>query len=333
MSMGPKSGGVIGSSDGALAGSHAVQDGNLTFQVAPATEQQVNTLRLPLVPVACWRVDDIRFAFDSSFITPDVSADLELLGRLREKHKNVGGLYPPLSVFGHADPVGTDDYNKALSGRRADAVYALLISKAQPSVAAGIWQGIAQHEHWEDDQNGVMQASADVPAGTTGTALYQAYMQTLYPSSFMLTPQDFLGRGSDSKRKGDVQGCSEFNPLMIFSQADSERYDQGKQDNDQPTIVERNAANASNRRVHALLFRPGSQVVASKWPCPTTNDGVSGCRARFWSDGDARRSTRLDVARRYEVSGDTFACRFYDRLSAESPCEQYITITEYPFSE
>jgi len=28
----------------------------------------------------------------------------------------------PLSVFGHADPVGSDDYNKALSGRRAMAV-------------------------------------------------------------------------------------------------------------------------------------------------------------------------------------------------------------------
>ena len=30
-----------------------------------------------------------------------------------------------MSVFGHADPVGDDNYNKQLSGRRATAVYAV----------------------------------------------------------------------------------------------------------------------------------------------------------------------------------------------------------------
>src|ERR1035441_9549451 len=32
----------------------------------------------------------------------------------------------PLAIFGHADPVGSDIYNKKLSGRRAMAVYGLL---------------------------------------------------------------------------------------------------------------------------------------------------------------------------------------------------------------
>jgi hypothetical protein len=32
-----------------------------------------------------------------------------------------------LSIFGHADPTGQDPYNKDLSGRRAKAVYGLLI--------------------------------------------------------------------------------------------------------------------------------------------------------------------------------------------------------------
>jgi hypothetical protein len=76
-----------------------------------------------------------------------------------------------------------------------------------------------------------------------------------------------------------------------------------------------------------LLFRVGSQVLRTKWPCPRANEGTSGCVNRFWSDGQERRTNRLpDQDRKYELTHDTFACRFYDRLLNKSPCERIPTV-------
>src|SRR5215475_14177547 len=77
---------------------------------APATADEKNLYKEPLVPIACWRMDDIRFEFDSSFVTPDAAEEFKLLAVLRKKHDKA-----PLSIFGHADPVGDDVYNKKLS--------------------------------------------------------------------------------------------------------------------------------------------------------------------------------------------------------------------------
>ena len=323
--------GVHGTSDGGVTGKHPEAPA-LEFLVAPATVGEQNTIRLRLVPVACWRVDDVRFAFDSSFVTPDVTDELQMLVRLRNEHKDALGRYPPLSVFGHADPTGSDDYNKTLSGRRAMAVYAVLISNSEPGHAVSLWQEIARGESWGNRQRQTMQEATGLPPGTSDSALFQSYFAKLCPPELSLAPGDFLAQGIDARGKGDYQGCSRFNPLLVFSQPDEQRYEQAKADNDDATLAARNAANASNRRVLVLLFRPGSQIVPSQWPCPRATEGKDGCIARFWSDGEKRRSTHLATERRYEKTKDTFACRFYDRLSSNSPCEQHIILEEYQFS-
>jgi hypothetical protein len=211
-------------------------------------------------------------------------------------------------------------------------VYAILISNADANAAAGIWQKISTTENWGDSQRNVMQNITGLPAGTADTQLFQAYMQKLYPPELKLTRQDFLAQGADPNGKGDVQGCSEFNPLLVFSQSDAARYAQAAQDNNQTVLAERNLANASNRRVVVLLFRPGSQVLPSKWPCPRADEGVAGCHLRFWSNGEERRSQQLAEARTYEKTKDTFACRFHDRIGSASPCDQHVTMEDYPFS-
>ena len=56
-------------------------------------------------------------------------------------------------------------------------------------------------------------------------------------------------------------------------------------------------------------------------PCPRATEGVAGCENRFFVNGDQRRTTRLSGAdRTFEDSEDTFACRFYQRISSGSPC-------------
>jgi hypothetical protein len=317
------SGTIHDSSGGGVAGKHDPVD-SPQLLLGPATADQFNSATLRLIPIACFRVDDIRFAFDSSFVAfdsderNDIRAELKLLVNLRKDNPE-----SPLSVFGHADPVGGDDFNKQLSGRRATVIYALLICTTDPDAAVKLWQRVAREENWGPDQRQQMQALTGLPEGTADATLFKAYMQKLAPADLKVSKKDFLAQGADAGGKGDYQGCSEFNPVLIFS---TQKNNQFEKDTDK---TPRNDANGPNRRVIVLLFQKGSKITPANWPCPRATEGVFGCRKRFWSDGEKRRSARLpDKDRKFDDTKDTFACRFYHRLVTNSPCESELTIVK-----
>jgi hypothetical protein len=163
-----------------------------------------------------------------------------------------------------------------------------------------------------------MLATTGLAGSTPDSDLFQAYFQKLCPKELQLSRTDFLAQGADSGGKGDYQGCSEFNPVLIFSESRQANFEQTNNN------AGRNFANARNRRVVVLLFRAGSKVDPAKWPCPRAKDGKAGCIKRFWSDGEKRRSDRLPSSdREFAKTRDTFACRFYDRISNSSPCESH----------
>jgi hypothetical protein len=334
---------------GGLSFSHDPVDTPPVF-AGPATAAEENTVRFPLIPVACWKVGDIRFDFASSLPVPNISVELVHLGDLLAAHPK-----SPLSVFGHADPVGDDDFNKKLSGRRAAAVYGMLVrstdiwedifsntgifTSALPAdrwglhavqvmlATLGFRPGNVDGDDTPETQSALRQFQSQNGLPASGRAdkptrkkLYAAYMDKLC-GSLKLDKSQFLAQGADPQGKGDFQGCSEFNPVLIFSDKDNRRFEGAKD------TSERNEQNAPNRRVMVLLFRPGSRVVPARWPCPRAKEGVAGCRARFWSDGESRRSRRKpDDPRTFDDSKDTFACRFYHRLVVNSPCERALQV-------
>lgn len=305
-----------------------------TARVAPAlAPAEHNTIKSSLVPFACWRANDMRFAFDSSFPLPEIAAEFAALHELIQRHilpdaDGAPKFRPALSVFGHADPVGSDDYNKSLSGRRSQAVYGLLVRKVD------LWEDLYSHplgnDRWDPTAIEAMQAAlGQPPSGPLSAAerqkLYKAYMDQIcvftdaqrQTQPYALAPSDFLARGADSRGKGDYQGCSEFNPVLIFSEKENQEFSDPKRKE------KRDAENAPNRRVLIFLFRPGVNVRPEDWPCPRAKEGVEGCKKRFWSDGDKRRNRRLpDERRKVQETHDTFACRFYDRLTTHSPCDR-----------
>jgi hypothetical protein len=138
-------------------------------------------------------------------------------------------------------------------------------------------------------------------AGLARRQLIEAYMASLCP--FQLTKSDFLAQGADPKGKGDVQGCSEFNPLLVLSNPELSTLSKAQRDQE----------NEPNRRVVIFLFRPGTTVSAADWPCPRFDEGVAG-----W--GDQRRASG-PVRKEFDKTKDTFACRLYDRIARLSPCE------------
>jgi hypothetical protein len=276
------------------------------FVVAPTTDDRVNTLELDLIAVACLSLLDAVFEFNSSFPTPDMAVMLQELPGLREKHKNRAGQLPPISVFGHADPAGDDVYNKQLSGRRAKAIFGLLTHDL------AVWEALFQKEWFEKNAIRTMSGATGLPSTTPRKQLMQEYMSTLFPEK--LTKSDFLAQGADPKGRGDLQGCSEFNPLIVLSE------------NDNKTLPreQRNARNRLNRRVLVFLFRPGVRVTPGFWPCPAADDpSIAACQARFFGPpktGEERRSSGAQ-RREFAITQDTFACRFYARVSDSSPCE------------
>ncbi len=343
------SGSVNAVTDGGVLGTREPNP-SLPVLVAPTMDIEFNTIRAAIFPIACFRLEDMRFGFDSSFVQPEIRLELVHLADLIEQHTHPQLGRPVMSVFGHADPIGDEEYNKKLSGRRALAIYALLTRKAE------LWEELFSqplgNDRWGDASIQIMlkrlghydgaitgvvdgptraavrsfQASpqggvpVDGIAGlVTRKALFTAYMEALCTVAedkvlVLNAKTDFLARGGDAGLKGDVQGCSEFNPVLLFSRPEAEEFakDQNK--------ALRNSENAPNRRVMVLLFRPGVTVATGFWPCPRAKDPTADCRKRFWSD-HTERLTLGPQRRRFDQTHDTFACRFYQRLLSFSPCE------------
>lgn len=335
------------------AGTHPKAPPIRVFAAPTSSDSPVlfNAIEPGLFTIACWRMDDARFDFDSSFIRPEATKEIALLAA---EVKNQPG--SPLSVFGHADPTGTDDYNKVLSGRRAVAVYAMLIRDAAR------WEELYAEpfggDHWTSLQlrliletipsatgqpfaapdanpptptpDAVSQFQQENGLAVDGAAgpetrkqLFLTYMDFLCGGDALhLQPTDFLGGGADAGGKGDLQGCSEHNPAMVFSRDEAQQFAAPELKNT------RDAGNVVNRRVVIFFFDRGLRVDEASWPCPRVKEDASGCKARFWSDGEKRRSPQ-DARREYENAGDTFACRFYDRLAMKSPCEASVPLTAF----
>ena len=337
----------IEAGSGGTAQSHPIKD-HLPVLVAPTTEVALNTVKAFLIPVGCWRVDDVRFKFDSSQPGTGIRKEMALLKNLIDQHPGA-----PLSIFGHADPTGDDSYNKVLSGRRATAIYGMLTrdtakwERLFSEPFGGDSWGLKSIQQMLKDLGTKLKAdgkpgkettdaiknfqtSKGLPASgsadkATRAVLFADYMDLLcvdrLKKPWKLQKSDFLAKGADADGKGDFQGCGEFNPFLVFSKAEAAIFasPDGPDPGPQTHRKDRDDENAPNRRVMALLFKPGTVISPAKWPCPTVNQGIGGCKARFWSDGETRRNPQ-DERRTFDTNKNTYGCRFYHRLFSMSPC-------------
>jgi len=319
---------------------------DFSLAIAPATSSEFNVVRRPLKVIACWRMDDARFEFDSSFMRPGARTEIALLRQLLKGHPD-----SPISIFAHTDPTGDDVYNKKLSGRRARAIFALLTRApeiweelfSQPMMgdnwgtrsiqialeALGFSPGPIDNQMGELTRNAVrlfqssprgagLTVDGD-PGPATREKLFRAYMDFLCQAddsgeTLQLKKEDFLGKGIDVDGKADYQGCGEFNPVLVFSTEEDKEFHKPE------AREQRNTENLPNRRVTIFVFAKAERVDVIQWPCPRWNEGPAGCEKRFFSNGQQRRNPQQS-RRLYENTQDTFACRFYDRLANTSPCE------------
>ena len=69
----------------------------------------------------------IYFAYDSDVLVPSETANLDKIATYMMQNPSIG-----LVIEGHCDNRGTDEYNRALGERRANAIRAYLASKGIP---------------------------------------------------------------------------------------------------------------------------------------------------------------------------------------------------------
>lgn len=239
-------------------------------------------------------IGNVTFAFDKSFPRPSQADALKgLAGDVKAWQKD----HPDgkVAVFGHADAVGKESYNKTLSERRARSIHAFLIKEPKT------WEELYNEEKWGlsttqellkhlghdpgavDGVNGPKTKEAvkafqgekgltqDGDAGAkTRAALYQAFMEST--SSPELKAKDF-----DAIDGNPFSGCSEFN------------------------LVEKTeGACEANRRVAVLLLKSNKNFPI-QYPCKKGDVGP--CQKQ--------------AARKGERKNPGFKCLFYDQLVKE----------------
>jgi hypothetical protein len=328
----------------------------LPLLVAPTVDGKLsNAIRQGLTPVACFTVTAPGFDFDSSLLLPAMAQEFIKLGGLL-------GKFPehPLSVFGHADPTGSDEYNKELAGRRTLSVYGLLTHQVP------IWEQLftsgskAKGDEWTQRHLLVMLSALKSPAtgepyfsgapttsktnasdaafrafqtdnglkvdGIAGpqtrSKLFELYMEHLAPKSEGESPPFPVPPERFLGKGADPDGKADYQSCSEFNPSLVLSKDELK------TLSEddRNQENAANRRVVIYFFERDTVVDVAKWPCPTVKEPTAGCRKRFWSDGEKRRAAS-EVRRSFDTTPDTFACRFYQRFAGGSPCERPTGLT------
>lgn len=355
-----------------IVATHPV-DVELPVQVAPSPEDEktrtFNTIRPGLVTLGCMNLSNNGFEFDSSVISTRAESRFtkfaELMSKLKadDPHKGEIAKFPPITIFGHADPTGDEDYNKELSGRRARAVYGLLtrdvplwdflfknpfggddwgmksiqimlgfVPRALPFYLGPIDGAITPEtkELTKKALTDYQTARGITPAtgkadDATRKVLFPEYMDAIchFDNNFpfkLNQETDFLCRAADKGRKGDINGCGEFNPILLLSKQEESDFSPAKVALDKELKADRDNAYAPDRRVLVFMFRQGSVIDPAKWPCPRAREGAGGCRERFWSDHKDRLK-RDEKRRRFSKSGDTFACRWYHGFAQFSPCE------------
>ncbi|MCQ2562153.1 MAG: OmpA family protein [Alphaproteobacteria bacterium] len=90
----------------------------------------IKVQQIPLEPKqhVMEEIFEIRFDFDKSNIKPEYQEIINKLVETTQQNKNV-----KISVVGHTDTAGSNSYNYALGGRRAEAVRKMLIEYGIPS--------------------------------------------------------------------------------------------------------------------------------------------------------------------------------------------------------
>ena len=100
------------------------------LQASSGDKTMIKVQQIPLEPKqhVMEEIFEVRFDFDKSTIKPEYQALIKQLATATQENKNI-----KVTVVGHTDTMGSQSYNYALGGRRAEAVQKMLIEYGIPA--------------------------------------------------------------------------------------------------------------------------------------------------------------------------------------------------------
>jgi peptidoglycan hydrolase-like protein with peptidoglycan-binding domain len=238
---------------------------------------------------ACVCIPGVTFAFDKSFIRPSVVDALKSLQEAFDAHHDA-----MVFVFGHTDKVGSEQYNKDLSDRRAKSAYAFVTNDV------ALWEGLYNEESWGlasvqeiladlgfykgptdgKDTPASKQAIKDyqISKGQADTGTNDKALRELLFTDYMTGKHD-VKIAKERFLEPKFTGCGEFNPKI-----DTEKEEE------------------KNRRVSFFLFDPGK---VPKIPCKVGD--MAPCKKMIALPGPRKKKE--------------FKCAFFDNVSSDCACE------------
>ncbi len=247
---------------------------------------------------SCTEVSGGHFDFDRSFVRPDGILALAKVSQELAKDATARAM-----IFGHTDTVGTEEYNKLLSERRAKAVLAVLTQDADA------WEKISSTEGWgtkpvqimlnavKPEGEGPIAEDGDFGPETRGALERFQSRKSIKESGqndaatrkvLYVEYMALAGAKVDAARFKDfggtrAMGCSEYNPFSTT----------GKDE--------------ASRRVEIMIFDPKDDP--TNLPCKIGNVGP--CRASLLKAGESAPKTA--------PNGGNFKCKVYLDLTAKCP--------------
>jgi len=238
---------------------------------------------------ACVCIPGVTFAFDKSFIRPSVVDALKDLQKAFDDHPDA-----MVFVFGHTDKVGSEQYNKDLSDRRAKSAYAFVTNDS------AIWESLYNQESWGliavqeiltdlgfykgpvdgKDSPATKQAIKDfqISKGQTDSGSNDKPTRELLFTDYMTGKHD-VKIAKERFLEPKFTGCGEFNPKI-----DTEKEEE------------------KNRRVSFFLFDP---TKVPKIPCKVGD--MAPCKKMMALPGPRKKKE--------------FKCAFFDNVSSDCACE------------
>jgi peptidoglycan-associated lipoprotein len=100
------------------------------IQAAQGEKTMIKVQQIPLEPKqhVMEEIFEVRFDFNKAAIKPEYQDLIRKLATATQENKNI-----KVSVIGHTDTAGSDAYNYALGGRRAEAVQKMLVQYGIPA--------------------------------------------------------------------------------------------------------------------------------------------------------------------------------------------------------
>ncbi len=136
---------IVGSKEGYLTNSKTIQTESVKLQDTVYVEMIFDKIEMdkPIV------LKNIYYDFDKSFIRPDAMTDLNKVVQIMNDNPGI-----IVELGSHTDARGSDEYNVALSQRRADAAVKYIISKGidKKRITA---KGYGETQHLNECSNGV----------------------------------------------------------------------------------------------------------------------------------------------------------------------------------